>query len=255
MNYRKIPISRLNAGDRLIQTDDIAIESLVKLTVNQEPLANLLASPDNCDDLIIGHLLAEGYINSTTRIDKSNTITKTDIHGTILVDVRISNLEITQSKSLGVTTTSCGACKLDGMELLVNGLPSVKSSNDFDSNILYRGLKEMSENQTGFIKTGGMHCAGLLTHDGKLQFQSEDIGRHNAVDKVIGNGFKQIEFNDSILLLSGRCGWDIVAKAARCNIPTIASIGACSSLAASCARSLGITIHSFVKKNSSVIIG
>lgn len=255
MNYRKIPISRLNEGDRLIQTDDIAIESLVKLTVNQEPLANLLASPDNCDDLIIGHLLAEGYINSTTRIDKSNTITKTDIHGTILVDVRISNLEITPSKSLGVTTTSCGACKLDGMELLVNGLPSVKSSNDFDSNILYRGLKEMSENQTGFIKTGGMHCAGLLTHDGKLQFQSEDIGRHNAVDKVIGNGFKQIEFNDSILLLSGRCGWDIVAKAARCNIPTIASIGACSSLAASCARSLGITIHSFVKKNSSVIIG
>jgi FdhD protein len=255
VNYRKIPISRLNEGDRLIQTDDIAIESLVKLTVNQEPLANLLASPDNCDDLIIGHLLAEGYINSTTRIDKSNTITKTDIHGTILVDVRISNLEITPSKSLGVTTTSCGACKLDGMELLVNGLPSVKSSNDFDSNILYRGLKEMSENQTGFIKTGGMHCAGLLTHDGKLQFQSEDIGRHNAVDKVIGNGFKQIEFNDSILLLSGRCGWDIVAKAARCNIPTIASIGACSSLAASCARSLGITIHSFVKKNSSVIIG
>jgi len=255
VNYRKIPISRLNEGDRLIQTDDIAIESLVKLTVNQEPLANLLASPDNCDDLIIGHLLAEGYINSTTRIDKSNTITKTDIHGTILVDVRISNLEITPSKSLGVTTTSCGACKLDGMELLVNGLPSVKPSNDFDSNILYCGLKEMSENQTGFIKTGGMHCAGLLTHDGKLQFQSEDIGRHNAVDKVIGNGFKQIEFNDSILLLSGRCGWDIVAKAARCNIPTIASIGACSSLAASCARSLGITIHSFVKKNSSVIIG
>ncbi len=255
MNYRKIPISRLNEGDRLIQTDDIAIESLVKLTVNQEPLANLLASPDDCDDLIIGHLLAEGYISSTTRIDKSNIITKTDIHGTILVDVMISNLEITPSKSLGLTTTSCGACKLDGMELLVNGLPSVKASNEFDSNVLYRGLMEMSENQTGFIKTGGMHCAGLLTNDGKLQFQSEDIGRHNAVDKVIGNGFNQIEFNDSILLLSGRCGWDIVAKAARCNIPTIASFGACSSLAASCARSLGITIHSFVKKNSSVIIG
>ena len=255
MNYRKIPISRLNDGDRLIQTDDIAIESLVKLTVNQEPLANLLASPDDCDDLIIGHLLAEGYINSTTRIDKSNITIKIDIHGAILVDVMISNIEITPSKSLGLTTTSCGACKLDGMELLVNGLPSVKASNKFDSNILYRGLMEMSENQTGFIKTGGMHCAGLLTSDGKLQFQSEDIGRHNAVDKVIGNGFNQIEFNDSILLLSGRCGWDIVAKAARCNIPTIASFGACSSLAASCARSLGITIHSFVKKNSAVIIG
>lgn len=255
LNYRKIPISRLNMGDRLIQTDDIAIESLVKLTVNQQPLANLLASPDNCNELIIGHLLAEGYITLDTQIDKCKIIAKTDDYGTILVDVTISNAEITSSKSLGITTTSCGACKLDGMELLVEGLPHVSPSKNFDSNILYHGLKEMSENQTGFIKTGGMHCAGILSNDGKLQFQSEDIGRHNAVDKVIGSGFNNIDFNDSILLLSGRCGWDIVAKAARCNIPTIASIGACSSLAASCARSLGITIYSFVKKNSSVIIG
>ena len=255
MNYRKIPISRLEMGERIIQTDNIAIESLVKLTVNQEALANLLASPKNCDDLILGHLLAEGHINHSTKIDKSDIVTKVDDYGTISVDITITNVEIKSNKSLGITTTSCGACKLDGMELLVEGLPGVKSSNNFEHSVIYQGLKEMSENQIGFIKTGGMHCAGLMSKDGKLQFQSEDIGRHNAVDKVIGRGFNQINFNDSILLLSGRCGWDIVAKAARCNISNIASIGACSSLAASCARSLGITIHSFVKENSSVIIG
>ena len=255
MNYRKTPISRLKMGERIIQSDEIAIESLVKLTVNGEPLANLLASPDNCDDLILGHLLAEGYITHSTKIDKSDIITKVDDYGTILVDITIVNVAIGSSKSLGITTTSCGACKLDGMELLVEGLPSVKSSNNFEHSSIYHGLKEMSENQIGFIKTGGMHCAGLMSKDGKLQFHSEDIGRHNAVDKVIGRGFSHINFNDSILLLSGRCGWDIVAKAARCNISNIASIGACSSLAASCARSLGITIHSFVKENSSVIIG
>ena len=255
MNYRKIPISRLEMGERLIQTDNIAIESLIKLSVNQESLANLLASPENCDDLIIGHLLAEGHINPSTKIDKSDIVTKIDGYGTKSVDITINNVEIKSNKSLGITTTSCGACKLDGMELLVEGLPGVKSSNNFAHSAIYQGLKEMSENQIGFIKTGGMHCAGLMSKDGKLQFQSEDIGRHNAVDKVIGRGFNQINFNDSILLLSGRCGWDIVAKAARCNISNIASIGACSSLAASCARSLGITIHSFVKENSSVIIG
>ena len=255
MNYRKIPISRLEMGERMIQTDNIAIESLVKLTVNQEALANLLASPENCDDLILGHLLAEGHINLSTKIDKADIVTKFDDYGTISVDVTITNVEINSNKSLGITTTSCGACKLDGMELLVEGLPSVESSNNFEHSVIFQGLKKMSDNQIGFIKTGGMHCAGLMSRDGKLQFQSEDIGRHNAVDKVIGRGFNQINFNESILLLSGRCGWDIVAKAARCNISNIASFGACSSLAASCARSLGITIHSFVKENSSVIIG
>ena len=242
-------------GERVIQTDDVAIESLVKLSVNHEPLANLLASPENCEDLILGHLLAEGYITQSINIDKSDIITKVDDYGTILVDITIVNTVISSSTSLGITTTSCGACKLDGMELLVEGLPTVKSSNDFDHHAIYHGLKEMSKNQIGFINTGGMHCAGLMSKDGTLQFHSEDIGRHNAVDKVIGRAFNHINFNDSILLLSGRCGWDIVAKAARCNISNIASIGACSSLAASCARSLGIKIHSFVKENSSVIIG
>ena len=242
-------------GERFIESDDVAIESLVKLTVNNEPMANLLASPEDCNDLILGHILSEGYTPFSTRIDKSKITINQDEYGTILVNLTCSEITINQSKSLGITTTSCGACKLDGMELLIDGLPGVESLTNFDSSVLYQGLEKMSENQTGFIKTGGMHCAGLLSIDGILQYHSEDIGRHNAVDKVIGRGFNHINFNDSILLLSGRCGWDIVAKAARCNISNIASIGACSSLAASCARSLGITIHSFVKENSSVIIG
>ena len=72
MNYRKIPISRNKMGKRFIESDDVAIESLVKLTINNEPMANLLASPEDCNDLILGHLLTEGYIAITTKIDKSN---------------------------------------------------------------------------------------------------------------------------------------------------------------------------------------
>ena len=106
MNYRKIPISRLEMGERIIQTDNIAIESLVKLTVNQEALANLLASPKNCDDLILGHLLAEGHINHSTKIDKSDIVTKVDDYGTISVDITITNVEIKSNKSIGNTTTT-----------------------------------------------------------------------------------------------------------------------------------------------------
>ena len=126
-------------------------------------------------------------------------------------------------------------------------------TNEKDNTVSVIDIKKKKVIKT--VEVGQRPRGIIMSKDGKLQFQSEDIGRHNAVDKVIGRGFNQINFNDSILLLSGRCGWDIVAKAARCNISNIASFGACSSLAASCARSLGITIHSFVKENNSVIIG
>ena len=100
-----------------------------------------------------------------------------------------------------------------------------------------------------------MHSACLLSIDGSILSFAEDIGRHNAVDKVIGKSVAIGAPNQQILLLSGRCGWDIVAKASRAGVPVIASIGACSSLAADCARSLGIKIYSFVKPSSHTIIG
>jgi len=94
-----------------------------------------------------------------------------------------------------------------------------------------------------------------LSNEGVISYFSEDIGRHNAVDKVIGKSLDSGVSSSHILLLSGRCGWDIVAKASRANIPVIASIGACSTLAADCARALGIKLYSFVKKSSHTIIG
>ena len=116
-------------------------------------------------------------------------------------------------------------------------------------------METMRVFQSGFMKTGGMHCAGLLSVDGTLMYASEDIGRHNAGDKVIGKSINNQNTQDNVLLLSGRCGWDIVAKTARADISTIASIGASSSLAGDCARKLGMRIYSFVRKNSMIIIG
>ena len=114
----------------------------------------------------------------------------------------------------------------------------------------------MRERQTGFRLTGGMHAAGLVDSNGNLLFVSEDIGRHNAVDKVVGKALiNNTDLSNSTLILSGRCGWDIVAKASRSGIVNIASIGACSSLAAKAARYTGIRIISFLKDDNAVIIG
>ena len=255
MNHRKVPVSKLQDGEVSISSDDLAVESIVYLYFNEQKIATLLASPNDCEDLLIGHLLSEGYIErSQAKICATDVRLDSSKDG-IKVQVDSSYSLLTQPKITGITTTSCGACNTDGLDTLIADLPIVKGNFEFDESILHLGLEQMRPLQDGFSKTGGMHSAGILNFTGELKYLSEDIGRHNAVDKVIGKSIVDATINDSVLLLSGRCGWDIVAKAARANISVIASIGACSTLAADCARQLGITIYSFVKQNSATIIG
>ncbi len=255
MNHRKVPVSKLKDGDLSISSDDLAVESVVYLHFNEQKIATLLASPNDCENLLIGHLLSEGYIERAQAKICSNDVIITTSKDGIKVQINSSFPLLTQPKITGITTTSCGACNTDGLDTLIADLPIVEGDFEFDESILHLGLEQMRSLQDGFSKTGGMHSAGLLNFTGDLKYLSEDIGRHNAVDKVIGKSIADSTMSESILLLSGRCGWDIVAKAARANISVIASIGACSTLAADCARQLGITIYSFVKQNSATIIG
>ena len=255
MNHRKIPVSRWSINGSAIGSDDLAVETIVKLQYNDDIVATLLASPEDLEHLLIGHLLCEGYLPINFFVDRSLSID-------ILSDESGYSVKMISDiggklvpKSDGITTSSCGACNTDGLHSLNNGLPVLESPGKIEVGILSQSLDKMKTMQTGFRKTGGMHCAGILTTQGDIVCIAEDIGRHNAVDKVIGKAIKSLEPNNSILLLSGRCGWDIVDKAARANIPSIASIGACSTLAAQTARQLGIRIYSFVKADSAIIIG
>ena len=255
MNYRKLPISKWANGVRNISSDNIACETLVKLWYNDDLISSLLASPEHSEYLLRGHLAAEGYVSVKELMVEQDITKSVDLEGSISVKIISEHNLKRKYNSTKPTTTSCGACNLDGLQSLISELPLVDVYDKFDISVIHPGLEEMKSHQVGFSKTGGMHCAGLLDSSGKLLSYSEDIGRHNAVDKVIGKSLGKVDLNRSILLLSGRCGWDIVAKAARCNIANIASIGACSTMASDCARSLGITIFSFVKENSAVIIG
>ena len=111
----------------------------------------------------------------------------------------------------------------------------------------------MKEDMKLFTITGGCHGAGLLESSGNVLFVAEDIGRHNAVDKTVGIAIHSgvNSFNQFTLLLSGRCGWDIVAKASRIGISSIASVGAFSSAALDLARENGITLYGFVRESGS----
>ena len=255
MNIRETPVIKYSNGNKSISTDSIASETLVKLSYNGERIANLLASPEEGDYLLKGHLISEGYVELNSFREDHDFEIKYGDSGELLVNINCGDTLLLPKQSPILTTTSCGACNTDGLDLLINNLPCVDRFEEFNLSILHRGLEEMKINQNGFSLTGGMHCSGLLSSDGKLLYFSEDIGRHNSVDKVIGKGLGNVDLNRTILLLSGRCGWDMVAKAARCNISNIAAIGACSTLAADCARAVGIKIYSFVKHNTATIIG
>ena len=138
------------------------LNQLCILYFNEEKIATLLASPNDCENLLIGHLLSEGYIERAQAKICSNDVIMTSSKDGIKVQVNSSLPLLTQPKITGITTTSCGACNTDGLDMLIADLPIVKGNLEFDKSILHLGLEQMRSLQDGFSKTGGMHSAGIL---------------------------------------------------------------------------------------------
>ena len=252
--YRPTGIQRLSETGRSVEADHLAKETLLRLNDADGTFVSLLGTPSHLDALFIGHCFCEGY---TIEGHPSLSIDSTLAGGYDITSnqtVRMPNSELDRTR---IVTSSCGACDSSGLDTLIEGLPGYRYEHDMVTLCdLNEAFRQMNEQQDGFVKTGGMHGAGLFTVGNKIQYVAEDIGRHNAVDKSVGLALLgEGILNGSILLLSGRCGWDIVAKAARAGIGTLACRGACSTLAADAARSLGMRIFSFVKSTSCVAIG
>ena len=229
---------------------------MIILYYNDEILVRLLGTPNDEKELILGHLYSEGYLHLSHFKEMGNfeSYLELGVHKIFLKGPKIKHKKTEHER---VINTSCGACDIDGLEELIHDLPILEhDSRQIDIEKIIESLDKMKLEQKGFNSTGGMHAAGLIDFDYNLLLLKEDIGRHNALDKLIGAAIiEKVDFSNSILLLSGRCGWDIVAKACRSGIRTVVSIGACSSLAASTARHSGMRIFSFVKPNNAVIIG
>ncbi len=252
-NTTRQTVHRYEEGAIGIDTEIIASECLIHIHVNSSHVTSLLASPEQLEDLATGHLRCEYDIHPPAsghriKIDADDG----DYHIRVEVDGEFAH----PSRST-IVTTSCGGCEQDRLSALVEQTPSVTSpASGVHVEEVINALEKMRAQQPGFETTGGMHAAGLMFNSKPGLLVREDIGRHNAVDKVMGAVLNSENLESPIaLLLSGRCGWDIVAKAARVNIPIIASIGAASSLAAKTARSSNMTLVSFAKGDRAVVIG
>tara|TARA_B100000900_G_scaffold251218_1_gene214020 strand:- start:3583 stop:4371 length:789 start_codon:yes stop_codon:yes gene_type:complete len=250
-NVEDVMVQRYEHESWALASESIAAEALVHLYVNERHVSTLLASPENLDDLIIGHMATE-YDFPHLKSDQIHQSSDEDGFSATLQTTRTADFE---SRS-AIVTSSCGACDQANLSSLITQTPSVQSPEKvlvFES--IVSSLHKMRSQQHGFEATGGMHAAGLLLGEPGELLVREDIGRHNAVDKVYGFWSKSSHAKPAALLLSGRCGWDIVAKAASMGTPVIASYGAASTLAAETARMANITLISFVRDGKAVVIG
>lgn len=232
----KRPIHRLIEGRTMPEYDELADESIITIFNDQEVVVRLLATPLDLEDLAVGHVRCEGR----------GTITSVVVNDTNITVVG----DVTPRPTNDLLTAACGACTVGEIQSPGTTVPRTQFLDaDFKEM-----MSIMKQNQPIFDSTGGVHAAGLFNQNGECILTREDIGRHNAFDKAVGASIR-MNIEPKIIGLSGRVGWELVAKAVRSNIEIIIAIGAISSAAEALARNAGITMVGFASRQNPVLIG
>jgi FdhD protein len=253
-------VSEWDDGHLSRKEDCLACEEPLEIRVAGRPLSVTMRTPGSDIELAAGFLFTEGIIQSRHQIlqIESNQESDEPNRGNI-VAVELAPELITDSESLQrnfFTASSCGICgkaSIDSVRL--RALQPSSAEFVVDPEMLLRLPDSLREAQAVFGRTGGLHAAALADRAGKVLVAREDIGRHNAVDKVVGWALlaDKIPLSDSILLVSGRGGFEIVQKAIVAGLPVVASVSAPSSLAVQLARELRLTLIGFLRGRRFVI--
>ena len=254
--FNQVPLQRLSNLGTDVLGENIVRETAVELRAlneNNDPytFATLLATPINLVELLAGHITTEGY--ALKPVTHASIVQSDEPYFSVEYKDQL-RLEVPKR----IVTTSCGAC--NHPELMVDGIGNLVTNQHFsDVNLqqIQVALSTLTSEMNLFNKTGGCHGSALYGIDSSISHVSEDIGRHNAVDKTVGMAILSgdADLAKYMLLLSGRCGWDIVAKAVRTGIPAIASLGAFSTAAINLARDHKITLYGFVSESGAWKVG
>lgn len=249
-------------GARGAVDDEVAVEEPLEIRVAGDLVCTTMRTPGHDRELALGFLYAEGIIRSIADVgsvahcgrpqdhDFGNVIEVLPGPGVALAPERISG-----ARRGTLTTSSCGVCgRLSIDDLLARCSPLVDDSV-ITVSVLAPLCSSMREEQLVFTRTGGVHAAALFDAAGGSGIVREDIGRHNAVDKVIGCLVlsRALPARGRVLIVSGRASFEIVQKAAAARIPIIASVSAASSLAIDLATEMNIALASFVRNGSMTV--
>ncbi len=242
-------------GAPVSRPDTIAAEEPLEIRVDRQPLAVTMRTPGDDLDLALGFLFTEGVVRSTDDVRSAQLCAGDQAPNTYnVVDVRLAPdvpAPVTDPSRNFYTTSSCGVCGKASIDAVrTRSLFPVDTDPARVGAATLTGLPDaLRKAQRTFETTGGLHAAGLFTVDGRLVSVREDVGRHNAVDKVIGAAFRdrRLPLSGHLLLVSGRASFELTQKAWMAGIPLLAAVSAPSTLAVELAAEAGLTLVGFLR--------
>jgi len=235
----ELEVVRLPGG--VSEPDRVAVEEPLELRVNGEAVAVTMRTPGNDEELALGFCLSEGITPRAARLP--------DDLATNTVEVDAPGFDASVLRRSFYTTSSCGVCGKGALEAVAVEAPRVESDRRISQELVRALPERLRERQAAFEITGGLHATGLFDAEGELLCLREDVGRHNAMDKVIGWAFGEgrLPLAEAILCVSGRLSFELVQKAAVAGCPVLVAVGAPSTLAVELAADRGITLCGFVR--------
>ena len=242
--------------------DQVAAEEPLQLLLNGRPLSVVMRTPGHDLELALGLLWAERVLTSRSELtavrisaEAGEVETKVRVEASLLesneVDVLLRTDDGRRPERSFLSSSACGVCGATTVASLALDFERLPPGPTVDPAILPELAERLRAEQSLFERTGGLHAAGLFDSGGRLLLLREDIGRHNAVDKVVGRRLLDggLPASDAILAVSGRAGYEVVQKAVAAGIPFLVAVGAPSSLAILTARRFDLTLVGFLKRD------
>jgi FdhD protein len=240
-----VKIIRFGGGHAIDADDVVAVEEPLEIRVNDKPVSVTLRTPGEDFDLAAGFLFTESILRSHDEIESIRHWGSPNV-------VRIATntpVDLQRLQRHFYSTSSCGVCGKVSIDALRVQVSPIESAARIAHGVIAALPEKLRASQTAFEATGGIHAAGLFDVSGELLRIREDVGRHNAVDKVIGSFFREgVNIDGRILVVSGRTSFEIVQKALVGRVAVVAAVGAPSSLAVDLAREFDLTLLGFVRE-------
>jgi FdhD protein len=233
-----VEVTRIPGGQ---EQDAVAVEEPLEIRIGGRPVAVTMRTPGHDEELALGFCLSEGLRPRSARAP--------DDLAANTVDIDAPDVDLSRLQRSFYTTSSCGVCGKGALEAVAVEAPRVKSRLRVPAALLSDLPERLRSAQAAFAATGGLHATGLFTGSGELLCLREDVGRHNAMDKVVGWAFleQRLPLASAVLCLSGRLSFELVQKAAVAGCPILVAVGAPSSLAVELGQDRGLTLCGFVR--------
>lgn len=235
-----VEVLKLPAGSA--ERDLVAVEEPLEIRIDGRPVAVTMRTPGHDEELALGFCLSEGLRPQAARAPddlRANT-----------VEVEAGGFDPAQLQRSFYTTSSCGVCGKGALEAVSVAAPRIEGELRVRAEVAASLPQRLRAAQAAFAATGGLHATGLFDRAGRLLCLREDVGRHNALDKVVGWAFLagRLPLADALLCVSGRISFELVQKTAVAGCPVLVAVGAPSSLAVELAADRGVTLCGFVRE-------